>query len=327
MTEVIKRRSFKLGDTGIRVLAFLIIIGVFAAINPVVLSLVNVFSIANTASFLGIMSIAVMVVMITGNIDVSVTSIGLISAYSAIMVFLHFGIEEGGMVLMFVISGAVGIICGLINAFFVYKFNIPGIIVSLGTSQIYSSILVVIFGLTHINILPADMRMLSRTILFRVETDLGHASIGVSVLIFIVSIVSVWFVLNKTMIGRGIYALGGDKVATARVGFNVPLVYSAAYALMGFWAGIGGMIFYANATFFAGDYIQTELNNILGGVILGGVILQGGKGTVGGVVVGVLLLGLIRNNLYLIGIPAFAQRVTIGILLLVSVVFTYMKRK
>ena len=316
-----------MGDTGIRVLAFVIIIGVFAAINPVVLSLVNVFSIANTASFLGIMSVAVMVVMITGNIDVSVTSIGLISAYAAIMVFHGFGIEEGGMVLMFVISGAVGIVCGLINGFFVYKFNIPGIIVSLGTSQIFSSILLVIFGVTHINILPADMRMLSRTILIRIETELGNAAIGLSVIIFLVAVLSVWFVLTKTMIGRGIYALGGDKDATARAGFNVPLVYSVAYGLMGFWAGIGGMVFYAHATFFAGDYIQMELNNILGGVILGGVILQGGKGTVGGVVVGVLLLGLIRNNLYLVGIPAFAQRVTVGILLLASVAFTYMKRK
>ena len=320
------KANFKLGDTGVRVIAFFIILGIFAAINPVVLSLLNIFSIANNASFLGIMSIGVMVVMLTGNIDVSVTSIGLISAYTTIMVFMNLGIDEGGMVLMFLISGFVGILCGLINAFFIYKFNIPGIIVSLGMAQIYNSILIVLFGITHLNILPTGMRMLGRTMLLSIETELGVASINVSVLIFLGSILLVWFVLNKTMIGRGIYALGGDRDVTVRIGFNVPLVYSVAYGIMGLLAGIGGMMFFAHATFFMGDYIQMALNNILGAVILGGVILQGGKGTVGGVVVGVLLIGLINNNLHLIGIPSFAQRVTVGAILLISVAFTYVNQ-
>lgn len=313
------KRKFKLGDNGVRVLSFFVILIVFALINPQVVSLVNILSIFTNQAFIGVLAMGLMVVMITGNLDLSMVSIGLTSAYCTIMFYRAIGLEKGGMYLMFVIAGLIGIVCGLINGFFVYKFKIPGIIVSLGMAQIYNSLMLIILGETYIPVLPEGMRQLSRTILWSKETPSGTAIFNLSTLIFFLSVILVWFILNKTMVGRGIYALGGDKIAAERAGFNMPLVYGTAYGIMGLMAGIAGMMYYANNTLFQSDWILTEQGDATAAVIFGGVIMKNGKGTVGGVFVGVLLIGLIKNNLYLIGIPSYAQKVVIGMIILLSV--------
>ncbi|MDR1621754.1 MAG: ABC transporter permease [Synergistaceae bacterium] len=313
------KKTWRLGDDGVRVGAFFVILGIFALINPTVLSLVNLFAIVNNACFIGVMTMGLMIVMITGNLDLSLASIGLTSAFSTIMLYQAWGWEEGGMYLMFVIAGAAGAVCGLINGFFVYKLGIPGIIVSLGMGQVYNTLLLILTGVTYIPVLPEGMRRLNRTFILQVETALGTAGICFAVLIFAAAVLLVWFVLNKTMVGRGIYALGGDKVAAARVGFNIPLLYGTAYGIMGMLAGMAGMMFYANNTLFQSDWILVEQGNATAAAIFGGVIMKNGKGTVGGVVVGILLIGLIQNNLYLIGIPSYAQKVVVGFIILTSV--------
>jgi simple sugar transport system permease protein len=313
------KRNWKLGDNGVRVVAFFVILSIFALINPTVLSLINLFSIVNNACFIGVMAMGLMIVMITGNLDLSLVSIGMTSAFATIMLYRAWGWETGGMYLMFLIAGSFGVLCGLINGFFVYKLEIPGIIVSLGMAQIYNSFLLVLTGVTYIPVLPEGMRQLSRTFILRIQTELGTAGICVAVLIFAAAIALVWFVLNKTMVGRGIYALGGDKVAAARVGFNLPLLYSVAYGIMGLLAGVAGIMYYANNTLFQSDWILIEQGNATAAAIFGGVIMKDGKGTVGGVVVGILLIGLINNNLYLIGIPSYAQKVVVGFIILASV--------
>ncbi len=317
-----RKRKLRLGDNGIRLLAFVLILGVFAIINPTVLSLVNICSILNNAAFIGIMTMGLMVVMITGNLDLSLVSIGLISAHSTIMLYIGLNYNDGGTYLMFLIAGIIGMLCGMINGFFTYKFNIPGIIVSLGMAQIYNSISIVLTGVSYIQTLPAGMRAFSRKLVVEIPTALGNATISVGAVMFIGSIILVWVLLNKTMIGRGIYALGGDKVAAARAGFNMPLLYATAYGVMGLLCGIAGMMYYANNTLFQSDWILTEQADATAGAIFGGVIMKDGKGTVGGVVLGILLIGLIRNNLYLIGVPSYAQKLVVGVIILISVAFS-----
>lgn len=315
-------RKIKLGDNGVRALAFFALFIVFGLINPTVWSAVNIAALLNNSAFIGIMALGLMAVMITGNLDLSLVSIGLTSAYTTIMLYQALGWESGGVYLMFLISGGIGILCGLINGFFVYKFKIPGIIVSLGMAQIYNSLMLVLLGVTYIPVLPEGMRQLSRIFVFQTETELGTAAISFSTVLYAVAIIFVWFILNKTMVGRGIYALGGDKEAAMRAGFNTPKVYSYAYGIMGLMAGIAGMMYYANNTLFQSDWILVEQSNATAAAIFGGVIMKNGKGTVGGVVMGVMLIGLITNNLYLIGIPSYAQKVVVGLIILISVAMT-----
>jgi simple sugar transport system permease protein len=206
-------------------------------------------------------------------------------------------------------------LCGLINGYLVYKFAVPGIIVSLGMAQIYNTLMIVVCGVSYIPTLPAGMRAFSRKFVLEIPTALGNATISMGAVMFLASILLVWFVLNKTMVGRGIYALGGDKVAAARAGFNMPLVYGTAYGIMGVLCGIAGMMYYANNTLFQSDWILAEQADATAGAIFGGVILKDGKGSVGGVVLGIFLIGLIRNNLYLIGVPSYAQKLVVGVII------------
>lgn len=318
--QMTKKKKFTVSDNLVRLIAFVLILGVFAIINPTVLSLVNICSILNNAAFIGTMTMGLMIVMITGNLDLSLVSIGLISAHSTIMLYMGLGVE-GGTYLMFVIAGFIGLVCGLINGYLVYKFNIPGIIVSLGMAQIYNTLSIVLTGVSYIQTLPAGMRAFSRKFVLEIPTELGNATVSVGAAMFIASILLVWFILNKTMVGRGIYALGGDKVAAARAGFNMPLIYGTAYGILGLLCGIAGMMYYANNTLFQSDWILAEQADATAGAIFGGVILKDGKGTVGGVVLGILLIGLIRNNLYLIGVPSYAQKLVVGVIILASVAF------
>ena len=179
--------------------------------------------------------------------------------------------------------------------------------------------MIVLCGVSYIQTLPAGMRAFSRKFVLEIPTALGNATISMGAVMFLASILLVWFVLNKTMVGRGIYALGGDKVAAARAGFNMPLVYGTAYGIMGVLCGIAGMMYYANNTLFQSDWILAEQADATAGAIFGGVILKDGKGSVGGVVLGIFLIGLIRNNLYLIGVPSYAQKLVVGVIILASV--------
>lgn len=322
MEMIPRRKRIRISDNTIRFLAFVLILSVFAIINPTVLSLINICSILNNAAFIGTMTMGLMVVMITGNLDLSLVSIGLISAHSTIMIYMKLGIEQGGTYLMFFIAGLIGTLCGMLNGYLTRRFDIPGIVVSLGMAQIYNTLTIVLSGVSYIPTLPAGMRAFSRKLVLDVPTALGNATISVGAVMFAGSIILVWLLLNKTMIGRGIYALGGDKVAAARVGFNIPLVYSTAYGVMGLLCGISGMMYYANNTLFQSDWILAEQADATAGAIFGGVIMKDGKGTVGGVVLGIFLIGLIRNNLYLIGVPSYAQKLVVGVIILLSVAFS-----
>lgn len=320
------KKKFKITENGFRWIAFFSLFIVLAIINPKVFSLLNIFSIINNSAFTGLLAMALLMVMITGNFDLSLVAIGLTSSLGTILIFQALNIEEGGTVLMFIIAGIIGLICGLMNGFFVYKFNLPGIIVSLGMSQLYSGVLIVLSGVSYVQTLPAGMRKLSRWFITSIDTPDGTASISFNALLFAICVVMVWLILNKTMTGRGIYALGGDKIAATRVGFNIPWLYSSAYGVAGFLSGMAGMMFYANNALFQSDFILTEQQDAIAAVIFGGVILKDGKGSVGGALVGVLMITLINNCLYLVGVPSYAQQVIIGAIILVSVALSSLKQ-
>ena len=124
MEMIPRRKRIRISDNTIRFLAFILILSVFAIINPTVLSLINICSILNNAAFIGTMTMGLMVVMITGNLDLSLVSIGLISAHSTIMIYMKLGIEQGGTYLMFVIAGLIGTLCGMLNGYLTRRFDI-----------------------------------------------------------------------------------------------------------------------------------------------------------------------------------------------------------
>ena len=152
---------------------------------------------------------------------------------------------------------------------------------------------------------------------------------GISITIFYAAIILIitWFLLNRTRFGYYIYALGGNKLAAQYSGVNVKLFNMLPYVLIGLFSGIGGMIWSArlgSAAAMLGSGFEMDA---IAAVVIGGTSMSGGVGTVGGTLIGVLIMGVITNGLNLIGINAFWQDVMKGAIIMAAVIFDVMRKR
>ena len=167
---------------------------------------------------------------------------------------------------------------GPINAFFIARFKLPTFIVTLGTLSLFRGAMLFFVGSDYYNAreLPISIRTYSAESILTVETARGTTSLHPTIFILIAIALLTWFVLRYTMLGRGIYAIGGDREAAERAGFNINRTQWIIYAFVGLNAGIGGMIvtaLFRQANPFA--LVGTELE-VIAAVVLGGAALTGG---------------------------------------------------
>ncbi|MDW8396370.1 MAG: ABC transporter permease [Anaerolineae bacterium] len=300
---------------GITLLGLCLLIG---AINPVFWTPGNWFDLARSATVMGIFAIGVLIVLISGGIDVSFTAIAVFSMYSTTVLLRNLN-YQGGMWLFFLISALIGLGLGLINAFFIARFRLPTLIVTLGTQSMFRGFLLFVIGSRIIRDIPPGMAEYSRAFLFTVTDERG-VTVGLhSAVLWLVAIAVLAFViLRYTMLGRSIYALGGSREAAERVGFNVTLTQVFIYAFVGVLAGIAGMIYGGlNRQANAQDIVGQELD-VIAATVLGGASIMGGRGSVIGTLLGVMLVVVMSNSLVLMGIPATWQRVVIGAIIIIG---------
>jgi simple sugar transport system permease protein len=290
---------------------------VIGAVNPAFFTLGNLFDLVRNGIVMGLFSLGVLIVIVSGGIDVSFTAVAAFSMFVTAKLLVPFNFQ-GTILVPFAISATIGLLLGLVNAALISYFKLPTMIVTLGTQSMYRGFMLAFIGAMEITNLPPAMIAFSR--LFLVEVKQNGAAFGLhfGVLILAVSAVLVWFLLRRTMLGRGIYALGGDPVAAERAGFNLRALQFFIYGLVGFLAGIAGIVHSSLVrTARPFDLVGTELN-VIAAVVLGGARITGGHGTVTGTLLGVLLVVIMNNSLILLGISSFWQQVVLGILILLG---------
>ncbi len=291
---------------------------IIGSINHAFFSMGNIYSLLKSSIVMGIFALGVLLVLVSGDIDISFTAIGAFCMYVTGKIVINF-MPDSSMIVIMIISGLMGISLGLINAIFISLFKLPGLIVTLGTASMFRGIMLTFIGTRIINKLPDSMVAFSKLkFLNYTLTDGRVVGLSSAFLIFVFLAVIVALMLKYTVIGRAIYALGGDRVATARAGFNIKAVQFFIYGTVGFLSGIAGILhsaFMRNAIPF--DLVGDELT-VIAAVVLGGTSITGGKGTVFGAVLGVFLLVLINNSLILVGIPSYWQKAVIGLIILIS---------
>lgn len=285
--------------------------------NPIFFTVGSVFDLLRSSIVIGIMAMGVLIVIVSGGIDVSFTSIAAFSLYATVKIFKA-NAPDAPIWMFFVVASLIGTGLGLINAFFIAKFKLPALIVTLGTLSMFQGFLLFAIGNNIIRDVPPALTEFARSTLMKVPLQRGVANLHPAILITVAVTLIVWFLLQYTMLGRGIYALGGAPDAAERAGFNVARIQYFIYAFVGLLSGIAGMTFgslarQANPQ----DIVGTELN-VIAAVVLGGATLTGGRGTVVGTVLGVILVIIANNSLVLIGVPAVWQRVVIGVIILVG---------
>ena len=262
-------------------------------------------------SILTIVALAQTMVIITHGIDLSVSSmIGLV----AMMVAFVFKQNPEMPVIVAVLLGmALGSVLGMFNGLIITRGNVPPIIATLGTLSIYRGLVFFYSQGTWINSfeLPRSFKLLSK------GTPLGLPNM---VIIAIFVALAVYYFLNHTRTGRDIYAVGTNPDAAPFAGIRKERIIFLVYVLSGLLAGLAAVLW---ASRFESAQTNTgtgfELQTVAASVV-GGVSISGGVGTVPGVLLGALLLGIIQNSLTLIRISPFWQLAAQGLLILIAVI-------
>lgn len=275
-------------------------------ISPVFLSVNNLMNVLRTASLTAICAMGYMFVILLGEMDLSVGSMQAVVGIVSVMI-LNFTKNVPAALLGGIITGAV---LGCINGLLVTKAGINSLIASLGTMAILrGSAYIITNGISIQANIPG----------FEI---LGTGYIGPFPIPFLIAVVifaALYFVLNKTVFGRNIYAVGGNNSAARLCGINVGRIKMAAYIIVGVLTALSGYILACrlnSAQPNAGDGFEFQ---VISAVVLGGVSLSGGKGNLTGAVIGVLILSVLSNVLVLAGVSSFYQEVSRGIVILLAV--------
>ncbi|MHA6616277.1 ABC transporter permease [Pseudonocardia sp. DLS-67] len=305
-------------NEGVLALTILVVVAGMTMVNPDFLTVSTLFSILRNSLVETVFALGVLIVIVSGGIDVSFPVIGIFAGYTTIVIAQGGGSDPGvlGALLVAVVIGS---LLGLVNGGLIARFGLPTLIVTLGTQGVFRGVLLAYIGSKYIAELPASIAQLSTTDLFVVQQGPVAARLHVFVVPVVLACLAVHWLLQRTMFGRGVYALGGDAESARRAGFPVVRLQLAIYALVGLLAGIAG-IMHVTLSRNANPYelAGTELD-IIAAVVLGGASILGGRGSVLGTVLGVVLIAVIKNSLILMGVPGTWQRAAVGVLLVAGV--------
>ncbi|MEA3336276.1 MAG: ABC transporter permease [Chloroflexota bacterium] len=309
-------RIFRRNETlvAITIVGLCLIIGLN---NPTFFTVGNLFTLLRSSIVTGIFAMGVLIVLISGGIDVSFTAVAVFALHATTKLLMAYS-PDAPIWLFFIVAAVIGLGLGMINAFFIAQFKLPTLIVTLGTLSMIHGFLLFAIGNQIIRDVPPAMTAFARSSLMNIPQERGMAILHPAVIMTIVIAFGVWLLLRYTMLGRGIYALGGAPEAADRAGFNITRIQYFIYAFVGLLSGIAGMTFGSLARQSnPQDIVGMELN-VIAAVVLGGATLTGGRGTVIGTILGVILVIIANNSLILIGVPTVWQRVVIGIIILVG---------
>jgi len=298
------------------IIALSLLIG---TINPAFFSVGNLIDILRTNVVMCILAIGCFIVIVSGGIDVSFTAIAAFAMYATSKMLWLMGFQ-GTVVVALLIAAGIGLLLGLINAVFISSFKLPTLIVTLGTQSMYRGFLLAFIGSQHIvENLPPGMIEFSKMDIFKFTAGDGSVfGLPWAFMLMVAIVIIGWLLLNYTMLGRGIYALGGDSIAAERAGFNTTAIQYFIYGFVGLISGIAGVI-HASLVRVANpfDLVGNEMN-VIAAVVLGGARITGGHGTISGTILGVLLVALMNNGLTFMHVPATWQKVVVGLIIIIG---------
>ncbi|MER6949315.1 ABC transporter permease [Nonomuraea sp. NPDC000554] len=257
---------------------------------------------------IALIALAMTMLVVAAEVDLSVASVlGLASA-------LVGALWDGGLPIETIIPLVVlaGAVCGLVNGLLVTRLGLPSLAVTIGTLALYRGLAYVVLGDRAVAQFPPSYVSLA-------VDDVPGTPIPYPIALFVLLAAIAGVVLHATGFGRALYAIGAQEQAAFFAGIRVKRVKLLLFVVSGTVAAFAGVVFtlrYGSAR--ADNGMGIELA-VIAAVLLGGVDFDGGKGTLGGVIAGVLLIGLLRNLLMLGDVSTEIQSIVTGLLLIVSV--------
>ena len=255
--------------------------------------------------------------------DVSFPAIGSFSGFVTAAYFKSIN-YDGPMIWILLATGFIGIFFGLINGLILANFKFPSLIVTLGTSTIIYGILNgPIKASTVANLCPTMFDFGHATLFTYTNPNTGQsASMPSTILVTLAVYLLAFLVLRYTMVGRSLYAIGGNETAAEYSGINIKAIKIGVFVVIGFLAGMGGALLTAtNYVWNLTDLYGREMN-IIAACILGGVRPGKGEGGLLSILLGLLLLTMVENNLMLMGIPLYYQKAFTGFVMIFGMILS-----
>jgi ribose transport system permease protein len=283
------------------------LIVVMSVIAPNFLTVDNFFEVARQVSVNAILALGVTFVILTAGIDLSVGSLLGLSALIALLA------AKAGLPTPVCLLGAlaVGVAGGLLNGLLVARLALASFIVTLAALTIFRGL--VFIGTDGSAVTPASVPF----------AWIGQGSVGsvpVAVIVMVAVFAGAWLLLNRTVFGLRVLAVGGNAEAARLAGIPVKRTLTIVYVLSGLCAGIAGIILAARLQSAVPDLGTGYELNAIAAVVLGGTSLAGGRGSLAGTLVGAMIIGVLGNGLVLMNVPSFWQLLIQGLVILVAVV-------
>jgi rhamnose transport system permease protein len=282
-----------------------------ATTSPAFLTAANFSAASAGYTEIALIALPLMMIVIMGDIDLSVGSIVAMSS----TVFGQLTLHDVPLGVSIVAVLLVGALAGALNALLVVGLKLPSLVVTLGTLTLYAGLARVILSQGGVSQFPD----------FVTSFGMGYIPrtlIPWSVVLVAVLVVPCAVILHKSRIGRSVYAIGGNAEAARFSGIRTHVVRAGLFIVSGLVASLAGLMLTARLSAASPDNGSSLVLNVLAAVLLGGVSVFGGKGNLAGVLLAIALLGTVQNTLNLHDVDSNAQQVVIGGLLICSVLAT-----
>ena len=291
------------------------LIALFSVLTPYFLTVQNLTNIFVQQSYVIIVAVGLAFVMISGGMDLSLGwQMSLVGVFTAVMMK-----NVGLPVALSVLLGCLlGLALGLFNGVASITLKVHPLIVTLGTMTIFQGLSYIVANQSVILNLPPSYKFLGQGSFF--------GFIPVSVVMMVVVVACASFILNKTRIGRCIYAVGSNSEAAHLAGIKVKQIKLLVFGICGLFCALSSLVLFARTGSAAPATGPGTEFSAMTACVVGGISFKGGEGKMWGVVVGVLILGVLSNGMQLIGMGTYTQYVVKGFVLLAAVGFdTYQK--
>jgi len=310
MKRTMKNHSKSYIDKYSTLLILLAMIIVCSLLSPNFMTSKNLMNILKQVSIVTILSFAQGMIIISGEIDLSIGSLaGMAGTYSCILY-----VATGNLTLAFLFGILLGGVIGLVNGFFVAVFELPSFIVTLAMQTITFGAICLYTGGNNIYKI-GDYNVLGQGTVFGV--------IPVTVVFMVLMCVITHFLLKYTKFGRYIYAIGGNKEAANAAGIQVRKIKWITFVISGVFASIAGMILMGRLN--AGipsEGTGYETDAIMATVV-GGTSFSGGAGSAVGTLIGSIIIGVLNNIMNLMGVESYTQKIIKGFLIIFAVLLDY----
>jgi ribose transport system permease protein len=298
------------------VVTFIALVGFFAWQSPNFLTTRNLINLASTLAIVGVVAIGETLVLLTGMVDISVGAVAALTGVVTSVLLLEYGVPS--IWLCAALGMLAGGVVGLVNGILVTRFKINSLIATLGTFSIARGLAFVLSGgQTNLVNDPAFQ-------------FIGRGSIGAvpfSLILMLALYVVFWVIINHTPFGRNLYAIGGSREASRLSGIRVNTHLLIVFVVAGLLASLGGII---NISQLASSAPRSAVGlefTVIAAVVLGGTSLSGGKGSLIGTLIGVIILRILDNGLTLLEVSSFWQDVARGAVLLLAVSFDQIRQR